>query len=47
MNGIDKFVREAMPIQEEEKASGKTVAKANGYQFWQKVEDRRKGFNIV
>ena len=28
MNGIEKFVREAMPIQEEEKASGKPVAKA-------------------
>ena len=28
MNGIDKFVREAMPIQEEEKASGKPAAKA-------------------
>ena len=27
MNGIDKFVREAMPIQEEEKASAKPVAK--------------------
>ena len=28
MNGIDKFVRETMPIQEEEKASGKPAAKA-------------------
>ena len=28
MKGLDKFVREAMPIQEEEKASGKTAAKA-------------------
>ena len=28
MNGIDKFVREAMPIQEEEKASVKRAAKA-------------------
>ena len=28
MDGIDKFVREAMPIQEEEKASGKPAAKA-------------------
>ena len=28
MNGIDKFVREAMLIQEEKKASGKTAAKA-------------------
>ena len=28
MNGIDKFVREAMPIQEEEKASEKPAAKA-------------------
>ena len=28
MNGIDKFVREAMPIQEEEIASGKPAAKA-------------------
>ena len=28
MNGIDKFVREAMPIQEEEKASGKPAATA-------------------
>ena len=28
MNGIDKFVREAMPIQEEERASGKPAAKA-------------------
>ena len=28
VNGIDKFVREAMPIQEEEKASGKPAAKA-------------------
>ena len=27
MNGIDKFVREAMPIQEEEKASEKPAAK--------------------
>ena len=27
-NGIDKFVREAMPIQEEEKASGRPAAKA-------------------
>ena len=27
MNGIDKFVRDAMPIQEEEKASGKPAAK--------------------
>ena len=27
-NGIDKFVREAMPIQEEEKPSGKPAAKA-------------------
>ena len=27
MNGIDKFVREAMPIQGEEKASGKPAAK--------------------
>ena len=26
VNGIDKFVREAMPIQEEEKASGKPAA---------------------
>ena len=28
VNGIDKFVREAMPIQEEEKASGKPAVKA-------------------
>ena len=28
MNGIDKFVREAMPIQEEEKASVKCAANA-------------------
>ena len=28
MSGIDKFVREAMPIQEEENASGKPAAKA-------------------
>ena len=28
MNGIDKFVREAMPIQEEEKATWKPAAKA-------------------
>ena len=28
MNGIDKFVREAMPIQEEEKASRKPAANA-------------------
>ena len=28
VNGIDKFVREAMPIQEEEKASGTPAAKA-------------------
>ena len=28
VNGIDDFVREAMPIQEEEKASGKPAAKA-------------------
>ena len=28
MNGVDKFVREAMPIQEEEKGSGKPAAKA-------------------
>ena len=28
VNGIDKFVREAMPIQEEEKASVKPAAKA-------------------
>ena len=28
VNGIDKFVREAMPIQEEEKASGKPAAEA-------------------
>ena len=28
MNGVDTFVREAMPIQEEEKASGKPAAKA-------------------
>ena len=28
VNGIDKFVREAMPIQEEKKASGKPAAKA-------------------
>ena len=28
VHGIDKFVREAMPIQEEEKASGKPAAKA-------------------
>ena len=28
VNGIDKFVREAMPIREEEKASGKPAAKA-------------------
>ena len=28
MNGVDKFVREAMLIQEEEKASGKPAAKA-------------------
>ena len=28
MNGIDKFVREAMPIQEAEKASGKNAATA-------------------
>ena len=28
MSGIDKFAREAMPIQEEEKASGKPAAKA-------------------
>ena len=27
MNGIDKCVREAMPIQEEEKASGKPAAR--------------------
>ena len=27
MNGIDKFVREAMTIQKEEKASGKPAAK--------------------
>ena len=118
VNSVDKFVREAMPIQEEEKASGKPATKArpilkpsstsgwdftpmeqrqwtdieiqeskdpcffkcrnslldyfdtvkkdmgqtkcrnnlpmfhigqltNGYQFWHKVEDRRKGFNIA
>ena len=29
VNGIDKFVREAMPIQEEENASGKPAAKAS------------------
>ena len=29
VNGIDKFVREAMPIQEEEKASGKPAAIIN------------------
>ena len=28
MNGVDKYVREAMPIQEEERASGKPTAKA-------------------
>ena len=28
MNGIDKFVRETMPIQDEERASGKPAAKA-------------------
>ena len=28
VNGVDKFAREAMPIQEEEKASGKLPAKA-------------------
>ena len=28
VNGVDKFVREAMPIQEEEKASGRPAAKA-------------------
>ena len=28
MNDIHKFVREAMPIQEEEKASGRSAAKA-------------------
>ena len=28
VNGIDKYVREAMPIQEEERASGKPPAKA-------------------
>ena len=28
MSGVDKFVREAMPIQEEEKALGKRAAKA-------------------
>ena len=28
VNGIDKFVREAMPVQEEENASGKPAAKA-------------------
>ena len=28
VNGVDKFVREALPIQEEEKASGKPAAKA-------------------
>ena len=28
VNGFDKFVREDMPIQEEEKASGKPAAKA-------------------
>ena len=28
LNGIDKFVREAMPIQEEEKASGETLCKS-------------------
>ena len=28
VNGIDKLVREALPIQEEEKTSGKPVAKA-------------------
>ena len=28
VNGIDKFVRETMPIQEEEKASGKPAAKS-------------------
>ena len=28
VNGIDKFVREAMPIEEEEQASGKPAAKA-------------------
>ena len=28
VNGIGKFVREVIPMQEEEKASGKTAAKA-------------------
>ena len=28
MNGIDKFVREVIPVQQEEKASGKPAAKA-------------------
>ena len=28
VNGVEKYVREAMPIQEEERASGKPAAKA-------------------
>ena len=28
MNGVEKYVREAMPIQEEKRASGKPAAKA-------------------
>ena len=32
VNGIDKFVREAMPIQQEEEDSGKPAAKANQHE---------------
>ena len=31
VNGFDKFVREAIPIQEEEKASGKPLQKRDQY----------------
>ena len=47
MNGIDKFVREAMPIQEEEKASGKPAAKArpilkpSSTSGWDPIEQRQ------
>ena len=41
VNGIDKFVREAMPIHEKEKASGKPAAKARPSGWWLGLQSNR------
>ena len=46
VNGIDKFVRESMPIQEEEKASVKPAAKARPILTSSSISDEAPSFKL-